>query len=141
VIVLDTNVVSAIMKDPADRVVVAWLDTLPIESVWTTAVTVFEVRFGLEILVPSRKRARLEAAFDVLLREAMENRILTFDADAAEKAAMLAAGRKRSGRPIEHRDTQIAGIVLSRGATLATRNVKDFPDVAQIVDPWTAKVG
>ena len=75
-IVLDTNVVSALMRTEPDPVVVAWLDRLPPESVWTTSVTVFEIRLGLEILAEGRKRRHLEDAFAKALEEDFENRVL-----------------------------------------------------------------
>jgi toxin FitB len=137
VIILDTNVLSALMDPRADAHVVAWLDAQPWDSVWTTAVTVFEVRFGLEILPAGARRRRLAADFDRLLAQDLEQRVLDFDAAAAAESASLAAQRSARGRPVDFRDTQIAGIVRARRATLATRNVKHFEDAGiVIVDPW-----
>ena len=82
----------------------------------------------------------LQAAFERLLEEDLENRVLDFDSAAATEAAVLAAERQRTGRPVDMRDTQIAGIALARRATLATRNVRHFVDLnISVVDPWTAK--
>jgi toxin FitB len=119
--------------------VVAWLNRQPAESVWITSITLFEARLGLALLPTSRRRQTLEAAFDCLLKEDLENRVLDFDSAAAIEAASLAAQRQRAGRPVDMRDTQIAGIALARRATLATRNVRHFEDLKiPIVDPWAA---
>jgi hypothetical protein len=139
VILLDTNVLSALMQTRPDPVVVAWVDSQPPESVWITAVTVFEIRFGLELLSASRRRRALEAAFDAMLRDDLGDRIAPFDSAAAEEAAKLAARRQRRGRPVDLRDTQIAGIALARRASLATRNVRHFDGLnVTVVSPWTA---
>jgi predicted nucleic acid-binding protein len=139
VIVLDTNVVSALMRRDADRVVVAWLDGLPAESVWTTTITVFEVRLGLELLAAGRRRRLLEEAFDQALAEDFEERVLPFDESAARAAGRLAAGLQRAGRTADVRDVQIAGIAMARKADLATRNVRHFEGLGlTLVDPWAA---
>jgi predicted nucleic acid-binding protein len=139
VILLDTNVLSALMQTRPDPAVVAWLDSQPPESVWVTAVTVFKIRFALELLSASRRRKALEAAFDAMLRDDLAERIAPFDSAAAEEAAKLAARRPRRGRPVDLRDTQIAGIALARRASLATRNVRHFDGLSvTVVNPWTA---
>ena len=138
-IILDTHVLSALMRTAPDAEVVAWLDRQPAESVWITSITIFEVRFGLAVLPRGRRRRALEGAFARLLEDDLENRVLDFDAAAATSAASLAADRQRAGRPADMRDTQIAGIALARHATLATRNVRHFADLnVPVVDPWTA---
>lgn len=138
-IVLDTDVLSALMRREHDAAVVAWLDAQPPESVWTTAVTVFEVRFGLEQLAPGRRRRQLEAAFSGALAEDFQGRILPFDEEAAREAALRAAERRGAGRPVDFRDIEIAGIVAARRATLATRNVRHFEGLGiRIVNPWNA---
>jgi predicted nucleic acid-binding protein len=139
VIVLDTNVVSALMRAQADPVVVAWLDGLPPESLWTTSITVFEIRLGLEILAAGRRRHQLEEAFAKTLEEDFENRVLPFDQAAAQAAGRIAAERRRAGRIVEIRDVQIAGVVSLRKATLATRNTRHFEGCGVLlVDPWSA---
>jgi predicted nucleic acid-binding protein len=137
VILLDTNVLSALMRRRPDPVIVTWLDARAPESIWTTAVTVFEIRFGLELLAPGRRRSALEAAFDDMLRDDLGGRVAPFDAAAAQEAARLAARRQRRGRVIDLRDTQIAAIALARRAEIATGNVRHFEglDVA-VVNPW-----
>jgi len=138
-IILDTNVLSALMRTVPEAPVVAWLDRQPPESVWITSITLFEARLGLSLLPAGRRRQTLEAAFTQLLKEDLENRVLDFDSTAAAEAASLAAERQKAGRPVDMRDTQIAGIALARRATLATRNVRHFADLkVPIVDPWVA---
>jgi toxin FitB len=134
-VILDTNVLSALMLETPDETVASWLDRQARTSVWTTAITMFEIRAGLEIMPPGRRRVRLEAGFGRLQTEKLEGRILPFDDAAAEAAATLIGRRQRDGQPRELRDTMIAGIVVAQRATLATRNVRHFDDVP-VVDPW-----
>ena len=136
-IILDTNVLSALMRDAPDPAVIAWLDRQPAESVWITSITLFETRLGLALLPSGRKRRTLEAAFARLLEEDLENRVVDFDVAAASAGAALAAKRQVIGRSVDMRDTLIAGVVLARRATLATRNVRHFADLTvPVVDPW-----
>jgi predicted nucleic acid-binding protein len=136
-IILDTDVLSAAMASNA--VVVAWLDSQPPSSVWTTAVTIFEVRSGLSAMPRGRRRSAREVAFDNIIENDLEGRILPFDRSAAEEAAKLMADRRRIGRTVESRDTMIAGIALAQRATLATHNVRHFADLSvPVVDPWSA---
>ncbi|MDH3287845.1 MAG: type II toxin-antitoxin system VapC family toxin [Betaproteobacteria bacterium] len=139
-IILDTNVLSALMRKTPEAPVVAWLDRQPAESVWITSITLFETRLGLALLPEGRRQRTLEATFVRLLKEDLENRVLDFDSAAAVEAAALAAERQKAGRPVDMRDTQIAGIALARHATLATRNVRHFEDLkVLVVDPWTSQ--
>ena len=138
-IILDTNVLSALMRTAPEAPVVAWLDRQPAESIWITSITLFEAYFGLALLPSGRRRQTLEAAFARLLNEDLEKRVLDFDSAAATEAASLAAARHKNGRQVDMRDTQIAGIALARRATLATRNVRHFTDLKiLLVDPCTA---
>ena len=126
------------MRQSPDAKVITWLDKQSRTSVWTTSVTIVEIRFGLQIMAAGKRRSRLLAAFDILL-DKMDHRIAPFDDDAATLAADLMASRKRKGRPGELRDTMIAGIVVARHATLATRNVIVFEDLSvPVVNPWLA---
>ena len=136
-IILDTNVLSALMRRVPEAPVVAWLDSQPAESIWITSITLFETRFGLALLPGGRRRQALETAFAQLLDQDLENRVLDFDGAAATEAASLAARRQRAGLPVDTRDTLIAGIALARRATLATRNVKHFRDLkVPVINPW-----
>ena len=139
-IILDTNVLSELMQNVPDRSVVEWLDRQPAESIWITSITLFEARLGLALLPDGRSRQALGLAFERLLAEDLEGRVLDFDSSAAQSAAVLAAERQRNGRTVDMRNTQIAGIVIARRATLATRNVRHFGDLAaEVVNPWRAE--
>ena len=126
------------MLDPPDRAVLRLLDRRAAESVWTTTVTLFELQVGIERLPRSRKKSQLEASFQRALDLVLENRLLSFDDEAAMAAAKLSADREQRGRPIDTRDTMIAGIVISRRAEFATRNTRHFADLdLPVIDPWT----
>lgn len=136
-ILLDTNVLSALMQRVPDPAVIAWLDAQAPETVWTTSVTLFEARYGLALLPDGQRRTRLQQDFDQLVHEELGHRVLAFDARAAQQAALLAARRKAQGRNVDMRDTFIAGIALANGATLATRNMRYFEDLTTpVVNPW-----
>ncbi len=136
-IILDTNVISELMRGAPDPRVIDWVDVQPSESVWITSITVLEARLGLALLPAGRRRQGLELAFDALIASDLAYRVLPFDSAAAEHAAVLAAKRHESGRQVDLRDTQIAGIALSRRASIATRNVRHFADLAvEVIDPW-----
>lgn len=136
-ILLDTNVISAFMQRDVDPVVVAWLDAQAAESIWTTSVTLFEVRMGLELLAAGRRRRALEDAFARMIEEDFEGRVVPFDAPAAHAAGKIAAERRRAGRSVEIRDVQIAGIAFARKASIATRNVRHFQELpVTVVNPW-----
>lgn len=136
-IVLDTNVISALMRKEPEKPVVKWLDGQPAASVWITAITVMEIRFGLQTMAKGRRQESLIGAFELMLKSLIEGRIASFDAEAGMQAAELMAQRKRRGRPTEVRDTMIAGIVLANRATLATRNTQHFEDLpVTVINPW-----
>jgi predicted nucleic acid-binding protein len=138
VIIVDTNVLSALMRPVPDTAVVLWLDSQPRTSIWTTSITVLEVRFGLQTMLAGKRRAALARAFEGLL-DKISQQVLPFDLGAAEQAAVLMGTRHQTGHPVELRDTMIAGIVLAHHATLATRNTVHFEDAGvPIVNPWTA---
>jgi predicted nucleic acid-binding protein len=138
-IVLDTNVVSEFMLPKPDARVIRWLDEQPRASIWTSSVTVFEIRFGLETMPAGKRQASLAAWFEGWLVEVVQQRIAIYDEAAARAAANLASQREKRGRPGELRDTMIAGIVLASRAALATRNVRHFDDIAKsVVNPWEA---
>jgi predicted nucleic acid-binding protein len=139
VIILDTNVLSALMRTSPDSAVVSWLDRQPADSIWITSITLFEARFGLALLPRGSKRTGLERAFDKVIEEDLANRVLDLDSMAAAAAAALAADRQRAGRPVDLRDTLIAGIAQARRATIATRNTKHFEGLdVPVVNPWEA---
>jgi predicted nucleic acid-binding protein len=136
-IILDTNVLSALMQQQPDPQVVAWLDVQPADTIWLNSITVFEARYGLALLPVGPRKDLLEQRFEELLQDDLQNRVLLFDLNAAAHAAQLAADRKMRGRPVDMRDTFIAGIALARRAALATRNVRHFDDLSvPVVNPW-----
>ncbi len=136
-IVLDTNVISSLMGNEADRKIIAWLDRYPRETYWLTAISLFELRYGIEILPVGRQRRELERGLARVFDMGFEGRILDFDKSAAVAASLIAAARRRRGRPTEVRDTLIAGIVTAHRADFATRNVRHFQDLdVRVIDPW-----
>jgi hypothetical protein len=135
-VILDTNVLSALMRERPEEPVLGWLDRQPRTSIWTTSVTVLEVRFGLQIMAAGKRRSVLMKMFEELL-ERMGNRVAPFDRAAAQEAGDLMAERQKRGRPVDLRDTMIAGIVLAQHATLATRNTAHFEELtASLINPW-----
>jgi toxin FitB len=136
-VILDTNVISALMQQRTPPAVKLWLDRQAELSVWTTSITVFEIRNGIEMLTRGRRRTSLESEFERVLEDDIQRRIVPFDTEAATAAAILMAERQRAGRPGDMRDTMIAGIVIASHATLATHNVRHFSDLpVPVIDPW-----
>jgi len=136
-IVLDTNVLSALMRDTPHPAVVQWLDNQPAESIWTTSITVFEIRTGIGFLEHGRRRKQLDEMFSQLLAEDLNGRVQSFDLTAALAAGTIAASRQRVGRAVEIRDVQIAGIAAARHASVATRNTRHFDGTGvELVNPW-----
>jgi len=139
-LILDTNILSALMQAEPEARVVQWLDAQPVESLWTTTITVFEIRYGLDMLPAGKRKKKLEDLFEQVLDEGLERRILSFDASAATCAAALAAKRHKTGRVVDFRDTLIAGIAIARRAKIITRNTRHFEDIdSEVINPW--KVG
>ncbi len=136
-ILLDTNILSTLMLREPVPAIVSWLDRQSVESVWTTTITVFEIRFGIENLAGGRRRHQLEEFFNQALEEDLEGRVLPFDLAAARASASIAAQQRKIGRPVEIRDLQIAGIALACKATLATRNTRHFQGLGiHLINPW-----
>jgi toxin FitB len=136
-IVLDTNVISEVIKPDPSAAVAAWLALERPSNIFTTAITQAELLYGIELMPRGRRRAALEAAVTKILTELFVDRILPFDSDAAEVFARIAVARRVSGRPISEADAQIAAIVHSRGASLATRNAGDFQHCGvKVINPW-----
>jgi len=139
-LILDTNVLSALMQKDPEPNVILWLDKQAAESVWTTTITVFEIRYGLEILPNSKRRKNLEDLFERVLQEGFERRVLSFDTSAAQCAAVLAAKRQKTAHIVDFRDTVIGGIAMARRAKIVTRNTRHFEDAdIEIINPW--KIG
>lgn len=135
-IILDTNVLSAVMQREPPAAVLEWLNRQPASSVWTTAITVFEVEYGLCRLPGGKRRAALEEAFRAVIAEDLEGRILSFDVAGALAAGAISAALVAEGETVEIRDVQIAGIARARQATVATRNVRHFERACVVINPW-----
>jgi predicted nucleic acid-binding protein len=134
VIVLDTNIVAALMADGAD--IDPWLATVPRHELYMTVMTRAEIRYGLSRLTAGRRRSRLTAEADSLFSETQE-RLLPFDAKAADRYGELVAAREAAGRRISVADAIIASIAWTHRAALATRNVHDFDNCGiQVVNPY-----
>lgn len=136
-IILDTNIVSALMlAEPAPEVI-SWMDRINEELLWITAISVYEIQFGIELLPEGHKKKMLNQRFEEMLRYDYRNRIIEFDVDAAIIASEVNAEQKRTGRNCDIRDVQIAGIALARAASLATRNTKDFEfEGLKVINPF-----
>ncbi|HEX5755108.1 MAG TPA: type II toxin-antitoxin system VapC family toxin [Arenimonas sp.] len=136
-IILDTNVLSEALRPTPDEQAVTWLGEQPRSTLFTTSLTQAELLYGIELLPPSARRSALSTAVQQIFREDFAGQVLSFDSDAADAYAEVAASRRRAGRPISQIDAMIAAIARSRGASLATRNVKDFVDCGvDLIDPW-----
>ena len=138
-IVLDTNVLSEMMKAPPSADVARWLAAQPATSLYTTAVTQAEILHGVMLLPAGRRRGAIEKAAEAMFDEDFAGRVLPFGSDAARLYARIAADRRRAGRPISHFDAQIAAIARSTGAAVATRDVADYHGCGvEVIDPWEA---
>ena len=136
-IILDTNVLSALMRPDPEVPVLKWLDQQPDSSIWTTSITIMEIRYGLQSMLAGRRREQMTQELEAVLKEEIEGRYAPFDIAAAEQTAELMTLRRRKGRPVELRDTMIAGIALATRATLATRNTSHFEDLSvPVINPW-----
>ena len=136
---LDTNVISALMREPPDPVVRDWLDAQDQAAIRTTAITVLEVAYGVLSMPAGARRNALLTRASQLFGVVFAGRIEPFDASAAHRAAELSAKRRAAGVTVEVRDVQIAGIALSRRAAVATRNLRHFADLdPPAISPWEA---
>jgi toxin FitB len=137
VIILDTNVLSELMRPAPAATVVRWMSAEPATSIYTTSITQAEILHGIMLLPAGRRRNALETAAKALFEQDLGGRVLPFGSDAAHAYARIAAERRRSGRPISQFDAQIAAIAHSAGAVIATRNVADYVATGvKIINPW-----
>lgn len=137
-LVLDTNVISEPMRQRPDEGVLAWLDAQARQSTWLTAVTVFELKAGIERLAAGKRKRQLALSLEAVLTEEFEGRILAFDKNAAIVAGELAEQVRRQGAQVEIRDLQIAAIAATHHAILATRNERDFLHTGiTVINPWS----
>ena len=138
-VLLDTNVVSELIRKAPEPAVEAWAAGQALEDLFFSAVGEAELRYGAAILPAGRRRETLVSDIERMLRDAFEERVLPFDSDAARAYADIAAARRSAGRTVSPADCQIAAIARARNMAVATRNVRDFEDIGvEIVDPWTA---
>lgn len=138
-IILDTNVVSEMMRAAPAPAVVAWLNDQDASKLFLTAVTVGEIRYGLRVLPPGKRRRWLEEGFEKILAGAFVGRILPFDEAAAHRYGELMGSRREMGRPLALLDGQIASIAWATGSVVATRNVRHFVDCGvEIINPFEA---
>ena len=138
--ILDTNVVSELMKERTNADVLAWLDSQTTETLFVTTVTEAEIRTGIAVLPEGERRRMLADAAERVFSAFFDGRILAFDSIAAQFYALIAAERRAEGRPISQADCQIAAIARSRDITVATRNVSDFEGCGiEVLDPWAAR--
>ncbi|MFS8478578.1 MAG: type II toxin-antitoxin system VapC family toxin [Micromonosporaceae bacterium] len=136
-IVLDTNVISELMRPRADRAVLAWIDEQPVDEIHLTAVTAAELRYGAARLPDGQRRADLMNRVRLTIEEDFAGRILPFDDEAAAHYADIVVDHERRGMSISMADAQIAAICRSHAADLATRNTKDFVHTGiNLIDPW-----
>ena len=138
--VLDTNVVSELMRERPQPRVLAWLDGQLTSMLFVTAITEAEVRTGIAILPDGERRRGLAAAADRAFGVLFAERILPLDSDAASAYATIAAERRAAGRPMSHADCQTAAVARSRGASVVTRDVDDFEGCGiDLTNPWSGR--
>jgi predicted nucleic acid-binding protein len=138
-IILDTNVLSEVIEPDPSPSVLAWLALPPPSTLYTTSITQAELLYGVELMPKGRRRSAVETSVRRMLAQDFAARILPFDSEAAEVFSQIAVSRRAMGRPISDADAQIAAIARSRGAALATRNIRDFEHCGiKVLDPWGA---
>jgi predicted nucleic acid-binding protein len=138
-IVLDTNVISELMRAAPEAAVIEWVDRHADIDLFVTAITVAELLYGVARLPDGRRKSNLAISVERLIGEDFDHRVLPFDEPAAAHYGDIAASREHDGRPISGAEAQIAAICRSYGSTLATRNVDDFANTGiTVVDPWTS---
>lgn len=137
--ILDTNILSELLKPQPDAAVVAWLAAQNGLVVYTSVITVAEIRFGLLIMPAGKRRTELMQQTDAMFAEDFAGRVLGFDEKAARHYAEIAAERRAAGRGISQSDAMIAAIARTNEMAVITRNIKDFDGLKlQLVDPFEA---
>ena len=141
-IILDTNVVSELMRPQSSAAVVEWVDMQPSDDIWLTAITLAELLYGVGRLANGHRQRTLAEQLEAMIEEDFDHRVLAFDETAAAHYSDIVVARERLGRPIGSADAQIAAICRSHNAVLATRNVDDFTNAGvMIINPWTDPTG
>ncbi|MBT3556968.1 MAG: type II toxin-antitoxin system VapC family toxin [Rhodospirillales bacterium] len=138
-IIVDTNVLSELMRHEPDPSVVGWVKAQATTSLFATTITQAEILYGIRLLPHSKRRAEIEEAAREMFQADFTGRVLPFDGDAAQAYAEIVVARREEGRPISQFDAQIAAISFSRNSIVATRNISDFEGCGiQLIDPWDA---
>jgi predicted nucleic acid-binding protein len=139
-IILDTNVISELMRPAPNPAVIAWIAVQPRSALFTTSVSQAEVFYGIAALPKGRRRDNLAAAAEAMFSQDLEGRVMPFASAAARHYAVIVAVRRQTGNPIEAFDAMIAGTALAAGAGLATRDIGGFQDcgLAELINPWDA---
>ena len=136
-IILDTNVISEVMRPQPNTQVRSWLKKYPVEELAITSISIAEISYGLKRLPVGRRRDSLQWRFQMFIDQGFSDRIFPFEERAAEIYAEIIVDRKQQGKPIEVMDAMIASIALLKTAILATRNVSDFENCGlELVNPW-----
>jgi len=139
-IILDTNVLSELIKPAPDQNVVHWIGLKPVASLFTSTITKAEIFYGVALMPDNDRKKLLQATVTKMFDELFAGRVLPFDNEAAINYARIASDRRRTGRPISQFDAQIAAITRSREAKLATRNVSDFEGCGiAVINPWVER--
>ncbi|MFN8550716.1 MAG: type II toxin-antitoxin system VapC family toxin [Candidatus Obscuribacterales bacterium] len=137
--ILDTNVISELMRAEPEAAVMDWIASMPLASMYTTSISKGEILYGIMLLPLGKRRKSFEKAANEMFDEDFAGRVLAFDNNAAASYAQIASLRSRAGRPISQSDAQIAAIACSVGGTVVTRNVRDFDSCgAKLLNPWRA---
>lgn len=138
-IILDTNVISELIRPQLNARVVTWIDDGDQSQLYLTSISLAETLYGIERLPLGRRRQELSVYFGVLLEAKFRSRVLWFDEESARKYAIVATRREQIGRRMGTADAQIAAICLANHAMLATRNIKDFEETGiKLINPWDA---
>jgi len=136
-IVLDTNIISEMMKETPSTKVLAWIDQQEVTQLFLTTITVAEISYGIQALPKGNRRRRIEDAFNKAITVAFKHRLLFFDEPAAHQYGKIMGCRKELGRPLSILDGQIAAIALAQGAIVATRNIRDLADCGlDLINPF-----
>jgi toxin FitB len=136
-ILLDTNVVSELMRPEASPVVLKWFSRQHAQEIYGSSINLAEIFYGIELLTGGKRRHELLAGAERMFTRVLAGRVFAFEDEAAHAFARIVSARRKAGRPIAELDAQIAAIAHVHGATLATRNTADFEDCGiRLVNPW-----
>src|SRR3990167_1210359 len=137
-IILDTNIISELMKQAPSHAVIQWIDKENTTQLFITTMTIAEMTYGIEALPSGKRKHSLETSFDNVINEAFKHRVLFFDQLAANYYGKIMGASKISGKPLGILDGQIAAIARANDATVATRNIADFAHCGlSLINPFT----